>query len=492
MTATILRTKSTSQFRRESADYTAIVSGKAAWNGHSIEIDAPENGAPPHGAQCMSGAGVKLHRRRLIGGALGFVAAGLGPIARGRAESSLAVTAALQGAIADAARAGRPYALPAGTIHTSSLHLPDGARLVGVPGATRLVLEGEGPLLSADRAARIALSGLALDGADRALGADRGLVDFSNIGEAAISDCVVERSGGVGLRLRACGGRIERNAVRDIADGGIFTTDATGLVISDNRVDRCGDNGIQVWRSVRGDDGARISGNRVSDIRNVSGGTGQYGNGISIFRAGGVLVTNNTIRRCAFSAVRNNGGAGVIISANSCADLGEIAIFAEFEFEGCIISDNSIDGAVGGVDMANFAGSQGRAAVCSGNIIRNLKPTPSHSGHEFGYESGIKVEADATVVGNVIEGAPWVGILVGWGPYLRDVAVHGNVVRDAPIGIGVTVVEGAGSAVIADNMISGASRGAVLAMNWDRPVTADLARGGSAPPQLTISGNQAR
>ena len=364
-----------------------------------------------------------------------------------------------------------------------------------MPGATRLVLEGEGPLLFADRAARIALSGLVLDGADRSLGDDRGLVDFSNVGEATISDCVVERSGGVGLRLRACGGRIERNAIRDIAAGGVFTTDATGLIISDNRLDRCGDNGIQVWRSIRGDDGARVSGNRVSDIRNVSGGTGQYGNGISIFRAGGVLVTNNTIRRCAFSAVRNNGGAGVIISENSCADLGEIAILAEFEFEGCIISDNSIDGAVGSVEMANFA-SNGKAAPPSAPAISvfvrsEAEPKP-FSGHEFGYECGIKVEADATVVGNVIEGAPWVGILVGWGPSLRDVAVQGNVVRDAPIGIGVSIVDGAGSAVIADNMISAASRGAVLGMNWDRPVTSDLARGGAAPPQLRVSGNQVR
>jgi uncharacterized secreted repeat protein (TIGR03808 family) len=443
----------------------------------------------------MSGTGMKLNRRGMLGGALGFLGAGLAPPSRGRAEGANSVagaTAALRNAIADATRGGRAYALPAGTTHTSNLHLPDGARLIGVPGTTRLVLEGEGPLLSADGAARIALSGLALDGADISLGGDRGLVDFSNVAEATISDCAIERSGGVGLRLRACGGRIERNAIRDIAAGGLFTTDATGLVIADNRLDRCGDNGIQVWRSVRGDDGARVSGNRVSDIRNISGGAGQYGNGISIFRAGGVLVANNTIRRCAFSAVRNNGGAGVIISENSCADLGETAIFAEFDFEGCIISDNSIDAAICGVQMVNFAGSQGRGAVCSGNIIRNLKPSQNHSGHEFGYESGIKVEADATVVGNVIEGSPWVGILVGWGASLRDVAVQGNVVRDAPIGIGVSIVAGAGSAVIADNMISGASRGAVLGMNLDRAATSDLARGGPAPPQLRVSGNQVR
>ena len=48
-------------------------------------------------------------------------------------------------------------------------------------------------------------------------------------------------------------------------------------------------------------------------------------------------------------------------------------------------------------EMVNFADSKGRAAICSGNVIRNLRPTPGHSGHEFGYECAIKVEADATV-----------------------------------------------------------------------------------------------
>ncbi len=433
---------------------------------------------------------MRIDRRKLMGGAVGLAGAGLLPILRSRSEelgSNADATAALRRAIDAATRAGRPTILRAGTLRTAALRLPDGARLIGIPGATRLALEGRGPLVTADSAARVTLSGLTFDGADRPLDSDRGLVDFSNVGALSIADCAIEHAGGVGLRLRGCGGWIERNGVRDIAAAGILSTDATGLVIDDNRLERCGDNGVQVWRSRSGDDGTRISGNRVSDIKNVSGGSGQYGNGVSIFRAGGVLVTNNIIRRCAFTAVRNNGGAGVVISDNSCADLGETAIFAEFDFEGCVIANNSIDGAACGVQMVNFADHKGRAAVCSGNIIRNLRPNPNHSGHEF----GVKVEADAAVSGNVIEGAPWVGILVGWGASLRDVTVTGNVVRDAPIGIGVSIVPGAGSAVIADNVISGASQGAVLGMNFDKPATADLARGAAAPPQLWIGGNHA-
>ena len=434
-----------------------------------------------------------IDRRGLVGGALALAGANLSAT-RGRAAALAAgpdATAALQTAIDAATRAGRPYVLPAGVQRSATLRLPDGAHLIGVPGATRLALVGGGPLLMADKAACVTLSGLTFDGADRAPGGDRGLLDFSDVGALSLSDCAIAHAGGVGLRLRGCGGRIERNEVSDIGAGGIFSTDATGLVIDDNMIARCGDNGVQIWRTTAGDDGARVTGNRISDIRNASNGTGQYGNGISLFRAGGIVVANNVIRRCAYTAVRNNGGAGVIVSNNSCAELGETAIFAEFAFEGCVIANNAIDGAVCGVQMVNFADSKGRAAICSGNVIRNLRPTPGHSGHEFGYECAIKVEADATVSANVIEGAPWVGILVGWGASLRDVAVQGNVVRDAPIGIGVSVVEGAGGAVIADNVISGAGRGAALGMKFDEPVTEDWARGGVAPAQVKVSGNQA-
>lgn len=433
---------------------------------------------------------MNIGRRGMMGGAIGLASASLCNIVRSRGAEhgpGADATAALRNAIDAATRVGRPTIMPAGTLHTATLRLPDGARLVGVPGATRLALIGGGPLVAADNAARITLSGLMFDGADRSLDSDRGLVDFSNVGELSVADCAIEHARGVGLRLRGCGGRIERNSVRDIRAGGILTTDATGLAIDGNRVERCGDNGVQVWRSTRGDDGTRVSGNRISDIGNLSGGDGQYGNGVSVFRAGGVIVTNNVIRRCAYTAVRNNGGADVLISGNSCADLGETAIFAEFDFEGCVIANNAIDGAACGVQMVNFADHKGRAAVCSGNVIRNLRPNKNGLGHEF----GVKVEADASVSGNVIEGAPWVGILVGWGASLRDVTVTGNVVRDAPIGVGVSIVQGAGSAVIADNVISGASRGAVVGMSFDKPVTGDLARGAPAPRQLRISGNQA-
>ena len=43
------------------------------------------------------------------------------------------------------------------------------------------------------------------------------------------------------------------------------------------------------------------------------------------------------------------------------------------------------------------------------------------------------------MTGNVIENAPAFGIVAGWGKYLRDVAITGNVIRNAFVGIGVSV-----------------------------------------------------
>jgi len=65
----------------------------------------------------------------------------------------------------------------------------------------------------------------------------------------------------------------------------------------------------------------------------------------------------------------------------------------------------------------------------------------------------------------VIENAAVAGIAVGWGQYLRDVTVTGNVVPRRGVGIAVSVTPGAGSAVIADNLIAAAKNGAIVGMD---------------------------
>jgi uncharacterized secreted repeat protein (TIGR03808 family) len=97
------------------------------------------------------------------------------------------------------------------------------------------------------------------------------------------------------------------------------------------------------------------------------------------------------------------------------------------------------------------------------------------------------------VTGNVIENAPSFGIIAGWGKYLRDVAITGNVIRNTFIGIGVSVASGAGTALVGNNMISGTPRGAVVGLDHAKPVTPDLAADGAQRfAQVAISGNAVR
>jgi uncharacterized secreted repeat protein (TIGR03808 family) len=130
-------------------------------------------------------------------------------------------------------------------------------------------------------------------------------------------------------------------------------------------------------------------------------------------------------------------------------------------------------------------------AVVQGNILRNLQPKDPNPPAGDLWGVGISVAADTTVTGNVVENARDVGINAGWGNYMRDVAITGNVVRQAGIGVGVSVVPGVGSALISSNVITGSRRGAILGMDHARPITGDLAKDG-APPRanLSIAGNR--
>lgn len=402
-------------------------------------------------------------------------------------------TAGLQAEIDAATRAGRPVRLPAATVATGTLRLPDGAHLVGVRGRTRLALTGDGPLLEAARGARVTLEDIALDGAGRPGGRERGLVQFADIAEVSVTGCEIVRFGGNGLHLERCGGRIRDNRLAEAGRSGLFALDSRGLIVEGNGVERCGENGISLWRSAKGDDGSIIRGNRIADIRADAGGTGQYGNGVAVFRAGGVIVDGNQIRRCRYTAVRCNSTSDVVVSNNVCREFGETALYVEFAFDGAVIAGNLVDGAWEGLQVTNFADHGGRLASVTGNLFRNLRAGPHiGDGHKAGGR-GIFVEGDVTVTGNVIDRAERIALQLGWGPSLRDVTATGNLIRDTEIGIVVSVAPGAGAANIVGNSISGARRMAVAGMEWTKIATEDLGKPGAAPhPRVRLADNQVR
>jgi uncharacterized secreted repeat protein (TIGR03808 family) len=401
-------------------------------------------------------------------------------------------TRALQRAIERTAAAGLPLFLAPGFYRAGGLRLPSFARIIGVPGATRIVLSGAQPIMSAPGADRIALSGIVLDGSDIPLGPRGALLQFAHVRRLSIADCEIIHAARNGISLEGVEGEITGNAIA-AADTALFSLDSRGLTISGNTIRAAGNNGIQVWRSEPGDDGTFVLDNRIEAVGAKLGGSGQYGNAINVFRADNVMVRGNRIRGAAFSAVRGNKASNLQIIGNVCSAVGEVALYAEFGSVGAVIANNTVDGAVVGISVTNF-NEGGRLAVVQGNLIRNLgSRRPPGTDPEDGAGIGIGVEADTVVTGNVIENAPNVGIAAGWGPYLRDVTISANVIRDTLYGITVSVAPGAGAAVIADNLISGAARGAIVGMEWKKAVTGDLAKDGAARyAQLSIGGNRAR
>lgn len=451
------------------------------------------------------------NRRRVLGALAGGGIAGLAAAGRAKAASDV-LLAPLRGSLdasenglapgstdnqADAlarlleaaAETDTPVFLPGGTYVVSGIRLPRRVRLAGVSGATRIIHGADGHLFLAEDAEHISFSGIIFDGASRPAGGAMGLLELRRVDALDIDDCAVTGSGGNGIALEACRGRVVRTGIANAREAGLYSVAARGMEISGNTVTDCANGGILVHRWEPGEDGTLVTGNRVERIAAANGGTGQFGNGINLYRAGGVIVANNRVADCAFSAIRANSAGNAQIIGNSCLRSGETAIYSEFAFEGAVISSNIVDGAANGISIVNF-NEGGRLAVCAGNVVRNLSTEGPYPADPPGFGVGITVEADTAVTGNVVENAPLYGMHLGWGPFLRNVVASGNVIRKAGEGIAVSVVDGAGPAVITDNVISETARGAVVGHRWSEAVTGDLAiEGASAFPQLMVERN---
>jgi uncharacterized secreted repeat protein (TIGR03808 family) len=402
-------------------------------------------------------------------------------------------TRALQRAIDEAARAQVPLALPPGIYRAGLLRLPNGAQLIGVRGATKLVFTGGASAIQSDGSDAIGLTGITFDGGSISLPARRGLIHVLGGRDVRITDCEISGSGGSGIWLEQVSGDISGNIFTNIAVTAVVSFDAKGLSVSRNTITGTSDNGIEILRTAIGDDGTLVADNRIEDIKAGPGGSGQYGNAINAFRAGNVIVRGNRIKNCDYSAVRGNSASNIHITGNSVSDVREVALYSEFAFEAAVIANNTVDGAAVGVSVCNF-NEGGRIAVVLGNIIRNLIPKrPIGTAPDDDAGVGIYIEADTSVTGNVIENAPSYGIVAGWGKYLRDVAITGNVIRKALAGVGVSVVPGAGTALVNNNMISETPRGAVVGLDHARAVTSDLAADGAQRfAQVVVGGNAVR
>jgi uncharacterized secreted repeat protein (TIGR03808 family) len=401
-------------------------------------------------------------------------------------------TAALQSAL-DAAHAdGRTLVLPAGEIFVKDLNFPAKIRVTGTPGATNLMLHGSGTSIGrAYLAMDLELDGIGFSGgvAGQPASGNGGLLEIDGSFSVRIVNCTFLFGAANGLSITNSSATIEDCDFADFAEAAIFSQDSAGLMIRGNRIRTCGNGGILVWRSEKGHDGSIITGNQIEAIDWKGGGNGQNGNGINLFRAGDVVVSDNVITGCAFSAIRLNATDNCQVTGNLCRTSGEVAIFSEFEFTASVIANNIIDGAAQGISITNML-EGGTLAVCTGNIVRNITASSAVNPDTRGV--GIYAEAETAITGNSVSAVDGIGIGVGFGPYRRNVVVNGNTVSAVTYGIAVSVVDEppSGPVSITGNQISGASAGAMVGMRWDEMVERDLAANAANYPHVQVANNQ--
>jgi uncharacterized secreted repeat protein (TIGR03808 family) len=394
-------------------------------------------------------------------------------------------TAALQVAIDEAAGQGIPLELPAGTFQTGTLRLREGSVVSGARGLTTLRFIGTERFIVASAARGVQVANLTLDGGMRPV--TGGLLALESCADVRIEGVRVVNSSHDGIALTSSTGLVAGCSISNVANAALFALNST-MTIEGNSITGCGNNGVLIWSSSVAEDGSQVLNNRIQGIRADAGGTGQNGNGINVFRGGSVTVGGNRITDCAYSAVRGNAASNLAITANHCQRIGEVALYAEFGFTGVLIANNIVEGAASGVSVTNF-NEGGRLAVVQGNLIRNLVRREREPRDKRG--EGIAVEADALVTGNTIENAATCGILIGWGQHMRDVSATGNLIRGCRIGILISSDAAAGSALVAQNLISGASDGAIRAHDRGRAFGPDLAKSAATIGRVTISGNSA-
>ncbi len=390
-------------------------------------------------------------------------------------------------ALYQAERQGAVLVLPPGTVRVRNLGHDGAIRMVGQTGSRLACALGADYLLLADRGT-LHLEDIALDGAGAVgLGQMEGLITVRNCPDVRISKCAISNAPGNALYLEGCSGLVESNVISGPGQAGIFTHGGLGLRITGNYIHDCGNNGILVWQPEKRSDGTVVSQNIIEQIRADGGGDGPNGNGINVYRAADVKVIDNTIRQCAYSAIRNNSGDSIIIARNDCEDLGEVAIFVEFEFHEAVVSDNLICDASAGISITN-ADYGGRVATVTGNLIRDVSPRIS-SPDVLGY--GISVEEQTAVTGNVVEGASFCGLWIGWGKYLKTITATGNILRHCGTGIAISWDRQAGSAVITGNLIESPDEAAIRGFDHARPVTRDLSLPDTrVPERLVILANR--
>jgi uncharacterized secreted repeat protein (TIGR03808 family) len=400
-------------------------------------------------------------------------------------DSEADQTEILQAAIDQAVGSGRALRLPPWNIRAQGLTLPWGLVMEGVPTLSSITQhpdKADFAIASLYERGSVLVRDIAFYGSASAAPAD--LFSFEYADNVVFERCGFHDTSGIAVRIYDSAVSIRDCSFTNIGDAAIHSMDGRGHFIAGNRIDGCGNAGIRIWRGENGSDASIISGNRISNIDWKGGGNGQNGNGINIFKADEVIISDNHIADCAFTAVRLNSTNNSQVTGNTCLRSGEVAIFSEFAFSGSIIANNIIDGAATGISITNLD-TGGQLAVCSGNIVRNI--TPASPVNPDTVPIGIYAEANTAITGNTVQNVPGIGIAAGFGPYLRNVLIADNVVSESNIGIGVSVVDEAGTVQLGDNLIAAPAQHAVVGLAWTDIVEPDLLANVTKYPNVSVN-----
>ncbi len=389
-----------------------------------------------------------MRRRSVIAGLAGLAALPFATIARAQPlelaslqldpASTADQSAALQDAMLRAASEKRPLELPAGTFFVQNLQVPSNLVLRGVPGATTLAAAGAAPIARIAGSAYVRFADLGFNfGNGGPDGDTAGLVEIEASEYVQLGTCSFVGGMASAIAVQDAAVRIDGCDITGPARAAVFATACRSLHVSGNRIARCGNGGIVVVGGPNRQGNAIITANRIAGIGARAGGNGFNGNAIKIVRCDDVVIADNQLLECAYTAVRLVGAGNVSVTGNVCRNCGEVAIVSEEGHAGMAVADNVIDGAASGISLSGRA-PVGHVATCTGNVVRNIRPTTAES---TATPMGIHVAAGTSVVGNMIHTVEGIGIHAGDGTSLRRIMISGNTLEAVHTGIAITLAQ---------------------------------------------------
>ena len=315
--------------------------------------------------------------------------------------------------------------------------------------------------------------------------------------DATIRNCSFS-SDGVGHQRAATPAPPSKIAVStNIGDAAIHSVNSSGgLFIRGNRISSCGNAGIRIWRDEAGHDGSIVTGNSIAQDR--LGGRRQRPERQRRQRLPGrqrhrlrqrhlrlrlhrrTRQRRPATRRCAATPASTPARSRSSPSSRSRARSSPTT------------SSTAPRPASTSPISTPAAISPPAPATSCATSIRQSAVNPDTR------PVGIYAEADTVVANNVVENVPGIGIVAGYGPFLRNVVDHRQRASTrVNIGIGVSVVQrpvtrSARSMSAAISSRGATRRTASSGSNGRRSCSDDLARDAASYPHVTVSGQHDR